>query len=117
MTPEGGLSGLARDAIRELAERVGLDDLKRVLDQVERATDTGGPDAEVWSAVELTGEERGQLETRLRTAHGQDLAVKYHVDGALMGGLIVRVGDRYVDGSLATKLGRLRQELVGSRAQ
>jgi ATP synthase F1 delta subunit len=117
MTAEGGLGAMARDAIRDLAERAGLDDLKRVLAQIEQHGDEGErPDAEVWSAVDLTPDERRQLEGTLRAAHGQDLEISYHVDAALLGGLIVRVGDRYVDGSLATKLGRLRQELVGTGA-
>jgi ATP synthase F1 delta subunit len=113
--PRGGLTSTAKDIIRGLAEKAGLDDLREVLEQIERRTETDEADAEVWSAVPLTDAETRALEDRLR-GRRPDLDVSYHVDPALLGGLIVRVGDRYVDGSLATRLGKLRQELLTGRA-
>ena len=41
------------------------------------------------------------LESRLRARYGSDLPIAYRVDPAILGGLIVRVGDRYIDGSVA----------------
>ena len=38
------------------------------------------------------------LMARLRARHGDDLPVTYHVDPSILGGLVVRVGDRYLDG-------------------
>jgi len=68
----------------------------------------------VTSAVPLTEGERSELERRLRSRHGQALAIAYRVDPTILGGLAVRVGDRYVDGSVATRLGKLRQTLIGT---
>jgi F-type H+-transporting ATPase subunit delta len=65
--------------------------------------------------VELDPNERQTIESRLRGAHGDDLEIAYHVEPDLIGGVIVRVGDRYLDASVASKLGQLRQDLVTGR--
>ena len=82
--------------------------------------DRGGPtprlDALVRSAVPLADAERQELETRLRARYGHDLPITFEVDGAILGGLILRVGDRYIDGSVANRLGQLRRALTGGSA-
>ena len=40
-----------------------------------------------------------------------ELNVHYRVDPAILGGLIVRVGDRLIDNSLAARLAAMRQTL------
>jgi ATP synthase F1 delta subunit len=111
-----GIAASARELVRGLAERAGLDELKAGLAAVEAAARAShGDDAEVWTAVALTQQERETLERRLRARYGDRIAIRYHVDPALMGGVVLRVGDKYIDGSLATRLGQLRQELVSGR--
>ena len=70
----------------------------------------------VRSAVPLADAERQELETRLRARYGHDLPITFEVDGAILGGLILRVGDRYIDGSVANRLGQLRRALTGGSA-
>ena len=67
--------------------------------------------AHVRSAVPLTNEERKQLEENLARRFGGNLETQYEVDAALLGGVVVRVGDEVIDGSLAGKLEALRQQL------
>lgn len=68
--------------------------------------------AHVRSAVPLTNEERQQLEQNLERRFGGNLEAEYQVDATLLGGVVVRVGDEVIDGSLAGKLATLRQRLT-----
>ena len=65
----------------------------------------------VRSAVPLTAEEKARLEKGLVARFGEELALTYEVDPSIIGGLVVRVGDLVMDGSVATKLTALREEL------
>ena len=65
----------------------------------------------VRSAVPLTAEEKARLEKSLAVRFGDELALTYEVDPSIIGGLVVRVGDLVMDGSVAAKLTALRDEL------
>lgn len=65
--------------------------------------------AEVTSAVELTDEERDALRKTLTERFGSELVFSFGVDPSLMGGLRVRVGDRLIDASVASRLAALRE--------
>lgn len=65
----------------------------------------------VRSAVPLTAEEKARLEKGLVARFGEELALTYEVDPSIIGGVVVRVGDLVMDGSVATKLTALREEL------
>ena len=67
--------------------------------------------AEVTSAIELSDEEKQQIRRRLVAEHGEGLTFTFDVDPALLGGLRVRVGDRLVDNSVASRLAALRESL------
>lgn len=67
--------------------------------------------AVVTTAVELDGERRAQLERRLGAQTGRQVSVVTRVDPAILGGLMVRIGDRLLDGSTRTRLRQLRTQL------
>jgi F-type H+-transporting ATPase subunit delta len=70
--------------------------------------------AEITSAVELSDKEKEALRGALTKQFGAqfgDLVFSFHVDAALMGGLRVRVGDRLIDTSIASRLATLRESL------
>lgn len=68
--------------------------------------------AEVTSAVELTAEEQEKMRSTLATRYGRELVFSFHVDPSLMGGLRVRVGDRLIDTSVASRLQSMRESLA-----
>lgn len=70
-----------------------------------------GSSATVTSAVVLTEEERQAVDRYLLSSVGQKMNVDYEVDAAILGGLVVRVGDHVVDGSVAGKFRELQHEL------
>ncbi len=67
---------------------------------------------DVASAVELTDAQKEKLcEKLLATTDYSTLEVNYRVDAALIGGLVVRIGDRVVDSSIRTKLSQMEKQL------
>jgi F-type H+-transporting ATPase subunit delta len=66
---------------------------------------------EITSAVPLEDGQKERLVAGLREEYGAGLDVRYRVDPKILGGLVVRVGDKLVDGSLATRLAAMRQSL------
>ncbi len=70
--------------------------------------------AEVTAAQTLTAEQVGAVTDRLRRAVGSKVSVEIRVDPAIIGGLVVKVGSRMVDGSLRSKLQRLRHAMRGN---
>lgn len=74
----------------------------------------GGPramPAEVTSAVELTHEERLAIQNRLQEQFGSGLDFKFTVNPSILGGLVIRVGDKLLDTSIASRMAALRQSL------
>lgn len=68
--------------------------------------------AEITSAIELSAIEQDQLRKRLTDEYGAGLTFSFSVDSSLMGGLRVRVGDRLIDNSVATRLAALRESIA-----
>lgn len=69
--------------------------------------------AEVRTAVELSDEQRERLRAGLRQAIGRDVELKVIVDESIVGGVLARVGDTVIDGSVARQLSRLRAQMAG----
>jgi F-type H+-transporting ATPase subunit delta len=79
----------------------------------ELARRRGEATADVVSAVPLTPAQTAALEEALKSVVGSKVSVDLKVDRSLIGGLVVRVGSRMIDTSLATKLRRLRLAMKG----
>lgn len=70
-----------------------------------------GDSAEVTSALPLTKSEQGTVTKDVTGKLGGDAKVNFLVDPSILGGLVIRVGDKVLDGSVAGKLNDLRQNL------
>ena len=70
--------------------------------------------AEISSAIELTEAEQTGIRRKLVNEYGEGLIFSFQVDPALLGGLHVRVGDRFIDTSVATRLATLRESLTSA---
>ncbi|MBE9513774.1 MAG: ATP synthase F1 subunit delta [Chloroflexi bacterium] len=68
--------------------------------------------AEVVAALPLDEEVRRKISCRLEQTTGRKFAIEVKVDPAILGGLIVKIGDTLIDRSLRGKLEALRQDLV-----
>jgi F-type H+-transporting ATPase subunit delta len=64
--------------------------------------------AEVRSAVALTDDQRKRLAEALGKATGKQVEVKVVVDPSVMGGIVAQVGDTVIDGSVRSRLDKLK---------
>lgn len=71
----------------------------------------GEADGEVVSAVPLSMAQHFALEKALQARFGVKVRLKTRVDGNILGGLVVRVGDKLIDGSVASRLQSLNEQL------
>ena len=73
-------------------------------------TDLKGKAAEVTSALPLSDDEQDTVRKDITTKVGAK-AVTFRVDPGILGGLVIKIGDKVMDGSVSGKLEALRQSL------
>jgi len=73
--------------------------------------EVAGAAAEVTSALPLTADEQLMVKSELLGKLKEGASISFRVDPKILGGLVVRVGDRVVDGSVAGQMLALRQSL------
>lgn len=95
---------------RSYEARAVLDAFNRMADERE-----GIAHAQITTAVSLSPDELAAIESRLAASTGKTVSAVSIVDPNIIGGLVVRVGDELIDGSVRTRLRRLRRELEGAR--
>jgi len=67
--------------------------------------------AHVTTALPLTPNEQDNIKQSLAAKIGQDAEINFKVNPSILGGLIIRVGDKVVDGSVAGQLEGMRKSL------
>jgi len=70
--------------------------------------------AEVSAAQPLSEPQLAQLSEQLRRSVGRRVSVDVRVDPGLIGGMIVKLGSRMIDGSIKSKLQRLQLAMKGA---
>jgi F-type H+-transporting ATPase subunit delta len=69
--------------------------------------------AEVRSAVPLDDDQRAQLAEALGKATGKKVDVRVLVDPSVVGGVVARIGDTVIDGTVRHKLDQLKEQVGG----
>jgi F-type H+-transporting ATPase subunit delta len=100
--------------IQLMLRRGRIHDLPRVAAEFRRLDNArrGITLATATAAASLTSDEVAALTQRLEAATGGSIELDVKVDPSLLGGLVVQVGDRLIDGSVRGRLERLRNQLV-----
>jgi F-type H+-transporting ATPase subunit delta len=103
-----------RNLIQLMLRRGRIEQLPRVAAEFRRLDDErqGITHAIATSATALTPDEVRALTARLEQSTGGRISLDTQVDPSLLGGLVVRVGDRMIDGSVRGRLERLRNQLI-----
>ncbi len=71
----------------------------------------GSQSVSVTSALPLTEAEKETVRCEIEAQLGSTALITFYVDPSILGGLVVRFGDRVVDGSVAGQLEDLRQSM------
>lgn len=72
----------------------------------------------VVTAVELQQEQKSKVEQKLLdTTDFLSMEMNYQVDQSIIGGMVIRIGDRVVDSSIATKISEMQKDLLKIQLQ
>lgn len=113
------LDGRACEQTRLLVRQAVVDPRGRRLDQAfeeyERAIAARRQEnlAFVTSASPLTAEQADRLTASLSRIYGASVHLNFDIDPNLVGGVVVRVGDDVIDGSIRTRLDDAARRLAG----
>jgi F-type H+-transporting ATPase subunit delta len=111
---QAGISGIAANFIRLVAAKRRLFAIRAMIADYGKLNDRfrGVTRAQVTSAAPLSDENVAALKDSLRAISGEkDVELNVKLDPSLIGGLIVQLGSRMVDGSLKTKLNAIRTRM------
>ena len=108
------LSGPVRNLVLLMVRRNRIEQLPRVAAEFRRLDNArqGITIATATSAAPLDKAEIKALTERMEKFTGGRVELEVQVDPSLLGGVVVRVGDRLIDGSVRGRLERLRNQLV-----
>ena len=70
--------------------------------------------ADITSAGELNDDQKNNITNQLKSILGDKLSISFDVDKSIMGGLIVKVGSKMIDTSLANKINKLKIAMKGA---
>jgi F-type H+-transporting ATPase subunit delta len=109
------LSELTKHFLGVLAENRRVAELPAMIRAFHAiaAAQRGEVTAEVASAHALSDKQVTALESKLRAREGRTVKLKTRVDPSLLGGLVVTVGSKRIDGSIRTRLNSLAQAMKG----
>ncbi len=111
------LAERARSVTRRLLAQAVRTPRRRSLDEiVEQLVDRAAARrqrsvAYVTAAGPLSAAQQQRLIDVLEAIYRRPISLKLDLDSALLGGLVIRVGDEVIDGSVAARLGQARQWL------
>ena len=107
---------LALNLARLLIAKGRTPEAREVVDAFNRLADEheGLAQAEITTAVPLQDDQVAAMEQRLGEALGKQITATAGVDSDIIGGVVLRIDDHLIDGSVRTRLRRLRRELSGA---
>ncbi len=113
-----GLNGLPeprRNFVYLLVEHGRVREIDSIAAELQRLAEEheGIAVADVTTAVPLDDATSRGVIQRLERLTGKKIILKQHVDPSILGGVVARIGDHLIDGSVAVQLAALRAELAG----
>lgn len=106
-----------RNLVKLLIERdraALIPEIREIFDDEVR-TERGVAVANVTTADPLSDAERDLVRDKLESLTGKKVELALTVDPEIIGGIVIRIGDQVIDGSVRNKLERLRARLIAGR--
>jgi F-type H+-transporting ATPase subunit delta len=112
-----GVGALTQNAVNLLAERRRLLVLPHLAKGLARLADQRANIVRVTvtTAAALPEGYFTRLKEQLETSLGKKVILERQLDPSLLGGVVTRIGDRIIDGSLKSRLQRMRQTLLAGQ--
>ncbi|MEE8185511.1 MAG: ATP synthase F1 subunit delta [Thermodesulfobacteriota bacterium] len=120
-----------KDALREILEKEGISSItlnylnlivdqrrerlfSKIIEEFLRlvSTASGKVVAYMVSAIPLSSDIIRQMEERLSGSTGKEVEIKAEVDESIVGGFIIRMGNKVVDASLQKQLQMIKEEML-----
>jgi F-type H+-transporting ATPase subunit delta len=97
------------DKRREAALPVIISEYRKLANEARNMAE-----AEVITAMPLSAEEHAALARKLSSVTGKNMVLKTQIDTSILGGVIVKIGDKLIDGSVARQLAMMRNTLLST---
>ncbi len=107
------LSKLTSQFIGTVVENQRAGEIPAMISSFEQklASMRGTGSAQVFSAKKLTPAQLSSIKSQLKKSLGRTVSVEAHIDPELLGGFAVKIGSRYFDSTLKTKLEGLKMAM------
>ena len=115
----GHASPLVWNFIRVLNAKAKLAILPDVIDAYGELYDTkhGKVEVDVTVPQRLSPDELERVRTRVGAALKKDAVIHQYIDESLIGGMVLRVGDRLIDSSVKGQLQAIKKQMLAQRPQ
>ena len=112
------LDPLVRNFLRLIIDKRREEILKFILDGYKSVADLigGVARATVQTVIPLMEERLARIEEILKRLSGKRVEIKTEINPEILGGLVIRIGNTVIDGSVRSHLENLRRRLMEGRA-
>ncbi len=109
-TVVGDTSGKSIEEIVAIASKL-QEELSRLTNQLTSIEMV----AEVKTVVPLTPDLTADLQKKLSRLTGKNVLLKMLIDESILGGMVIRMGDKVLDFSICSRLDKLREKFVSDK--
>ena len=113
---QSNLNNLTTTFLKVLDNNKRISNLMSIILQFKKINSEKRGDiaANITSANELSENEKNNITNQLKNTLGQKLSLNFDVDQDIIGGLIVKVGSKMIDTSIANKINKLKIAMKGA---
>jgi F-type H+-transporting ATPase subunit delta len=114
LTVRMGASKIIRNFLFVVVDNQRTHLLPEILDTFQKVIwqRQGVAEAQVVSATEMSGTQKATLIQTLERLTGKKIQARFSLEPELLGGAVVRIGDRIYDGSVRNRLKQMRERLT-----